>query len=384
MHKSTGSPLLAHMTRLYGPRTAQELVALWDEFGLDEAARNELVAEWLADPIPLLDEAAWDELVAECPGESASPTCSAPTLDDLIAALDSHLETSGKAVRYMRESGMNPVEAQREAVTSLLYLPAAGEVRPGHQPGVFKLVRELEDGWHRLQNIDVDFFRWPGDSKPEGYPELGLKTVRWTRKRIGQSINRDYAVRIACHWLADWSGSVDVEDLRDWLVASFFTIAGGHQPPLVNGDTYRFIDRNTKLRAVWLDENVVGRCIEKAASSNVHHEALDKAGELIRRRNPRRLGGALSGWIAESLPRCQKRPAGKNALRDRAIVAAIERLEAEGMSATRGVGSKTYSACDAIVEATNGRVTFAMAEWVWKKWKRQQREAASLACRSRA
>ena len=348
MDKSTGSPLLALFTMLYGERTAQrraqELVALWDEFGLDEAARNELVAEWLADPIPPLDEAAWDELVAECPGESASPTCSAPTLGDLVLA---------------------------------------GEVLPGHQPGVFKFVR-VPDGWRRLRFIDVDFFRWPGDSKPEGYPELGLKTVRFQRKRIGQSINRDDAVRIARHWLADWRGSVDFEDLRDWLVASFFTIAGGHQPPLVNGDTYRFIDRNTKLRAVWLDENVVGRCIEKAASSNVHHEALDKAGELIRRRNPRRLGGALSGWIAESLPRCQKRPAGKNALRDRAIVATVKRLEAEDMFATRGVGSKTYSACDAIAEATNGRVTFAMAESVWKKWKRQQREAASLACRSRA
>ena len=353
MHKSTGSPLLAHMTRLYGPRTAQELVALWDEFGLDEAARNELVAEWLADPIPLLDEAAWDELVAECPGESASPTCSAPTLDDLIAA---------------------------------------GEVLRGYQPGVFNLVRELEDGWRRLRFIDVDFFRWPGDSKPDGYPEVGLATASLygeERKRLGQPFDFNDAVRIACHWLKYWPGSVkNFEDLRDWLVASFFTIAGGHQPPLVDGDTYRFIDRNTKLRAVRLDENVVGRCIEKAASSGVHHEALHKAGELILRRNRRRLGGALSGWIADdmagSLPRCQKRPAGKNALRDRAIVAAIERLEAEGMSATRNEASLPNSACDVIEEATNGRVTFAMAESVWKKWKRQQREAASLACRSRA
>ena len=167
-------------------------------------------------------------------------------------------------------------------------------------------------------------------------------------------------------------------------MASFFTIAGGHQPPLVDGDTYRFIDRNTKLRAVWLDENVVGRCIEKAASSNVHHEALDKAGEMILRRNPRRLGGALRGWMAGSLPRLGKRPPGKNALRDRAIVAAVKRLEAEGMFATRGDESKTYSACDAIEKATNKRVTFAMAVSVWKKWKKRKREAASLACRSRA
>ena len=352
MHKSTDSALLAHMTRLYGPRTAQrraqELVALWDEFGLDEAARNELVAEWLADPIPLLDEAAWDELVAECPGESASPTCSAPTLDELIAA---------------------------------------GEVRPGHQPGVFNFAR-VPDGGRRLRFIDVDFFRWPGDSKPEGYPELGLKTARLyreERERLGQPFDFDDAVRIARHWLADWPGSVDFEDLRDWLVASFFTIAGGHQPPLVDGDTYRFIDRNTKLRAVRLDENVVGRCIEKAASSVVHRKALRKAGELLLR-NRQPLGDALSGWTADyvagSLPRCRKRPEGKNALRDRAIVAAIERLVAEGMKATRNEGSWPNSACDAIAKATNGRVTFVMANSVWKKWRKRQ--AASLACRSRA
>ena len=235
----------------------------------------------------------------------------------------------------------------------------------------------MPDGWHRLRFIDVDFFRWPGDSKPEGYPELGLKTVRFQRKRIGQPINFDDAVRIACHWLADWPGSVDFEDLRDWLVASFFTIAGGHQPPLVNGDTYRFIDRNTKLRAVRLDENVVGRCIEKAASSNVHHEALRKAGDLILRRNPLRLGGALRGWIADdmagSLPRCGGRPPGKNALRDRAIIAVIERLEAEGMSATCNEASLPKSACDAIAEATNERVTYAAARDVWRNWKKPKR-----------
>ena len=343
MHKSTGSASLAHtLTMLYGERIAQELVALWDEFGLDEAARNELVAEWLADPIPLLDEAAWDELVAECPGESASPTCSAPTLDDLID----------------------------EAAW------AAGEVRPGHQPGVFNFAR-VPDGWRRLRFIDVDFFRWPGDSKPEGYPELGLKTVRFQRKRIGQPINFDDAVSIAHHWLAKWPGSVDVENLRDWLVASFFTIAGGHQPPLVNGDTYRFIDRNTKLRAVRLDENVVGRCIEKAASSNVHHDALRKAGELILRRNPRRLGGALRGWIEDDmagpLPRRTGRRPGKNALRDRAVFAAIERLVAEGMSVTRNDASPPNSACDAIEKATNGRVTYAAARDVWRNWKKPKR-----------
>ena len=349
MHKSTGSPSRAH-------------------------------------PISTLDEAAWDELVAEWPGESASPTCSAPTLDEGIAD---------------------------------------GEVLPGYQPGVFTFVR-VPDGWRRLRFIDVDFFRWPGDSKPEGYPELGLATARWYReerkKRLGQPFDFgaeiaqiaellevtpevvegwletrpemeagrwtggnpkplkfefDDAVRIARHWLADWPGSVDFEDLRDWLVASFFTIAGGHQPPLVNGDTYRFIDRNTKLRAVRLDENVVGRCIEKAASSNVHHEALCKAGELILRRNPRRLGGALRGWIADdmagSLPRCGGRPPGKNALRDRAIIAVIERLVAEGMSATRNDASLPNSACDAIEKATGKRVTYAAARDVWKAEKRRKR-----------
>ena len=297
----------------------------------------------LAHPISTLVEAARDELVAEWPGwpgwpgESASPTCSAPTLGDLVAA---------------------------------------GEVLPGYQPRCFEFVR-VPDGWRRLRFIDEDFFRWPGDSKPEGYPEVGLNTARRNRKereRLGQPFDFDDAVRrIACHWLADWPGSVDFEDLRDWLVASFFTIAGGHQPPLVNGDTYRFIDRNTQLRAVRLDENVVGRCIEKAASSGVHHEALHKAGELILRRN-RRLGGALSGWIADymagSLPRCRKRPAGENALRNRAIIAAVRRLEAEGMSATRGEESPPNSACDAIVKATNGRVTFEMAKSVWGKRER--------------
>ena len=342
MDKSTGSASPAHtLTMLYGEREAQELVALWDEYGLDEAARNELVAEWLADPIPPLDEAAWDELVAECPGESASPTCSAPTLGDLVLA---------------------------------------GEVLRGYQPGAFKFVRELEDGWRRLRFIDVDFFRWPGDSKPEGYPECGLATASLygeERKRLRQPFDFDDAVRIACHWLKYWPGKVAFEDLRDWLVASFFTIAGGHQPPLVAGDTYRFIDRNTKLRAVRLDENVVGRCIEKAASSGVHHEALRKAGELILRRNPRRLGGALRGWIADdmagSLPRCGGRPPGKNALRDRAIIAAVRRLEAEGMSATRNEASLPNSACDVIAKATNERVTYAAARDVWRNWKKPKR-----------
>ena len=326
MDKSTGSASPAHtLTMLYGEREAQELVALWDEYGLDEAARNELVAMG----------------VAESRGESASPTCSAPTLDDLLEA---------------------------------------GEVLPGYQPGVLNLVRELEDGWRRLRFIDVDFFRWPGDSKPDGYPEVGLATASLygeERKRLGQPFDFNDAVRIACHWLEYWPGKVAFEDLRDWLVASFFTIAGGHQPPLVAGDTYRFIDRNTKLRAVRLDENVVGRCIEKAASSGVHHEALRKAGELILRRNPRRLGGALRGWIADdmtgSLPRCGGRPPGKNALRDRAIIAAVRRLEAEGMSATRNEASLPNSACDVIEEATNGRVTYEAARGVWRAWKKKQK-----------
>ena len=326
MDKSTGSASLAHtLTMLYGERDAQELVALWDEYGLDEAARNELVAMW----------------VAESRGESASPTCSAPTLDDLIADR---------------------------------------KVLPGYQPGVFNLVRELEDGWRRLRFIDVDFFRWPGDSKPDGYPEHGLATASLygeERKRLRQPFDFDDAVSIACHWLEYWSGKVAFEDLRDWLVASFFTIAGGHQPPLVDGDTYRFIDRNTKLRAVRLDENVVGRCIEKAASSGVHHEALRKAGELILRRNPRRLGGALRGWIEDDmagpLPRRTGRRPGGNALRDRAIVAAVRRLEAEGMSATCNEASLPNSACHAIAEATNGRVTYAAARDVWKAWKKRKR-----------
>ena len=301
---------------------------------------------------------------------------------------------------------------------------ADGEVLPGYQPGVFTFVR-VPDGWRRLRFIDVDFFRWPGDSKPEGYPEVGLATARWYReerkKRLGQPFDFgaeiaqiaellevtpevvegwietrpvmeagrwtggnpkplkfefEDAVRIARHWLADWPGSVDFEDLRDWLVASFFTIAGGHQPPLVNGDTYRFIDRNTKLRAVRLDENVVGRCIEKAASSGVHHEALHKAVELLLR-NRQPLGDALSGWTADYvaglLPRCRKRPEGKNALRDRAIVAAIERLVAEGMKATRNEVSRRNSACDAIAEATGGRVTYDAARDVWKAWKKRKR-----------
>ena len=254
---------------------------------------------------------------------------------------------------------------------------AAGEVLPDYHPEVFWLITELPDGWRRLRFIDVDFFRWPGDSKPEGYGELTLETVRWKRKRIGQPINFDDAVSIARHWLADWRGSVDFEDLRDWLVASFFTIAGGHQPPLVAGDTYRFIDRNTKLRAVRLDENVVGRCIEKAASSNVHHDALRKAGELILRRNPRRLGGALRGWIEDDmagpLPRRTGRPAGKNALRDRAVFAAIERLVAEDMKVTRNEASLPKSACDAIAKATNERVTYAAARDVWRNWKKPKR-----------
>ena len=266
-----------------------------------------------------------------------------------------------------------------ELVPTLDELVAVGKALPGYQPGVFELFAEPPDGWHRLRFIDVDLFRWPGDSKPEDYGELGLETVRWYRERRGQPIEFDDAVRIARHWLADWPGSVNFEDLRDWLVASFFTIAGGHQPPLVDYDTYRFIDRNTKLRAVRLDENVVGRCIEKAASSNVHHDALRKAGELILRRNPRRLGGALRGWIADdmagSLPRCVGRPPGKNALRDRAIIAVIERLVAEGMSATRNDASLPNSACDAIEKATNGRVTYAAARDVPKAEKRRKRKA---------
>ncbi len=266
------------------------------------------------------------------------------------------------------------------SLTDMLFGARTEQWLPGYAPGLFHLFTELPDGWRRLRFIDVNLFRWPGDSEPErygGYGELTLETVRWKRKRIGRPINPDDAVSIARHWLAHWPGSVDFEGLRDWLVASFFTIAGGHQPPLVAGDTYRFIDRNTKLRAVWLDENVVGRCIEKAASSRVHREALRKAGELILRTNPRRLGGALRGWIADdmagSLPRRGKRSKGGNALRDRAIVAAVRRLEAEGMCATRNDASLPNSACDAIEKATGKRVTYAAARDVWRDWKKQKR-----------
>ena len=302
----------------------------------------------------------------------------------------------------------------------------SGEAVPGYQPGVFILSSSpLPDGWRRLCFIDEDFFRWPGDCKPEGYGEIGLASVRLlssgkaddeideiiaeycpritehdrieARRRLTEGYgeaeaNRllevleeapayrgpiafDDAVELARHWLGGWSGSVDVEALRDWLVASFFTFAGGHQPPLVAGNTYRFLDTDTNLHAVRLDENIVAQCIEKAASSRIHHDALRKAGDLLLRRNRRLLCDALSEWIADdwagSLPRCRTRPKGNNALRDRAIVAAIERLVAEGMSVSRNAtSSPSFAACDAIERATNRRVTYEAALSVWKKRER--------------
>ena len=196
-----------------------------------------------------------------------------------------------------------------------------------------------------------------------------METARWRAERHGP-IAFDDAVELAGHWLKDWPGTVNFEDLRDWLVASFFTIAGGHQPPLVDGDTYRLLDKDTNLDAVRLDENVVAQCIEKAASSGIHHDALRKAGVLLLR-NGQLLGDALSRWVAAdyegSLPRCRKLPKGKNALRDRAIVATIKRLEAEGMNATRNAtSSRPISACDAIASATNERVTYEAAVSAWK------------------
>ena len=314
---------------------------------------------------------------------------------------------------------------------SLSDLVDSGEAVPSYQPGVFELPSPLPDGWRRLRFIDEDFFRWPGDSKPEGYGELGLATVRLlssgkaddeieeiiaeysrldsddcpritehdrieARRRLTEvygeaeadrllkvleeaptyigPIAFDDAVELARHWLKDWPGSVDNEALRDWLVASFFTFAGGHQPPLVDGNTYRFLDTDTNLHAVRLDENIVAQCIEKAASSRIHHDALHKAGVLLLRRNWQRLGDVLSGWIADdwegSLPSCRKRPKGSNALRDRAIVAAIKRLEAEGMTVSRNASSRPISACDAIAKATNMRVTYEAALSVWKSRER--------------
>ena len=97
------------------------------------------------------------------------------------------------------------------SLTHMLFGERTEQMLPDYQPGVFQLFTELPDGWRRLRFIDVDLFRWPGDSKPEGYGELTLETVRWKRKRIGKPINCDDAVSIARHWLADWPGSVDFE-----------------------------------------------------------------------------------------------------------------------------------------------------------------------------
>ena len=303
-----------------------------------------------------------------------------------------------------------PTTFDTSLVPTLDDLVESGEAVPNYQPGVFSL---LPAGWRPLR-IDPEGLYWPGDSKPEGYGEVGLETARFLssgespvvdeilaeywrldsddypriteHERIeahrltevlGEAPARrgriafDDAVELARHWLKGWPGSVDFEDLRDWLVASFFTLAiagdGEDSPRFADGSAYIPVTLDMLPPGLALDEDFVRQCTEKAASSRIHHDALRTVADILRR------AWLLTGAGAyDVLEAASKAVAGKrgrrpytNTLRNRAIVATIKRLEAEGMTATRNDVSRPRSACDAVAEAFN--LSYNRVLTIWKK-----------------
>lgn len=228
-------------------------------------------------------------------------------------------------------------------------------------------------GWRLLRIEPTEGLYWPGDSKPAGYGEIGLETVRFLatgKSRFGDWTGRapcrprgfDEAVEFAkahlSHFLPDPEGA---RKLRGWLVARFFTVAmagAGEASPYFGGDRfYRPVSADMLPPGLALDESFVERCIEKAASSRPHYDALRESAAVLLRAG--RLDGALADWAADVLVEPDsRRPSGRrgpqpwtNKLRDKAIIATIERLEAEGMTVTRNEVSAPKSACDAVAKA---------------------------------
>ena len=117
------------------------------------------------------------------------------------------------------------------------------------------------------------------------------------------------------------------------------------------------------------DEATIAQYIERAASCPDHWDALEAAVKVLRQfgQPP---GDALTGWLVERGDKPDGRKAAKapaKALRNHAIIEAVQALERCGMKATRHTQfTKPFSACDAIERATNGRVTYEAARAVWK------------------
>ena len=242
-----------------------------------------------------------------------------------------------------------------------------------HQPGVYTL--SPGRGWSPLRRIKpTEGLYWPGDSEPAGFGEVGLETVRWYAKRRGP-ISFEDAVELAKAHLSPFRPDPEAaRELRDWLVARFFTRA---MPGADFADPsfYRPVAPNLLPPGVALDEAFVGPCIKKAASSRPHYDALRKAAGVLRR--ARRLDGALDDWATDVLEELDSgRPAArrgpppwKHTLRDKAIVATIARLEAEGMAATRDTASERQkSACDAVAEAIC--LSYDAVKTIWKNRRR--------------
>lgn len=232
---------------------------------------------------------------------------------------------------------------------------------PTHQPGVYMYHRG--PGWRLLRIEPTEDLYWPGDSEPAGYGEIGLDRFRKLRRG---PIAFDDAVELAkAHLSAHLSWfRPDPEGAREllgWLVARFFTVAmagAGEASPDFGGDRfYRPVAPDMLPPGLALDESFVERCIEKAASSRPNYDALRESAAVLLR--ARRLDGALADWAADVLEEPDsRRPSGRrgpqpwtNKLRDKAIIATIERLEAEGMTVTRNEISARKSACDAVAKA---------------------------------
>ena len=314
-------------------------------------------------------------------------------------------------------------------VPTLGELVESGEAVPTHQPNVYTL--SPGPGWRRHSIKPTKGLDWPGDSEPAGFGEVGLATARFlSTGAISDSVERvmraagadeyteselwnaaiegavaalklpglppdlseltpeafakllfdpraprgpiafDAAVKLAKAHLSPFRPAPeDARELRDWLVARFFTRAMPGAD-FARPSFYRPVTLDLLPPGGALDEAFVEPCIEKAASSRPHYDALRRAAGVLLR--ARRLDGALADWATDVLEELDSgRPAArrgkspwKHALRDKAIVATIARLEAEGMTASRNEESERKSACDAVAAAICK--SYARVLTVWK------------------
>ena len=194
----------------------------------------------------------------------------------------------------------------------------------------------------------------------------------------------------ADRWRA-WKGRFPADDytaaLGEWLVAHFFQIADrrpirkyalGRLRYLPIRSVRRHVvkpwlpaslrpgDEGIVKRHIELDEAIVEQCIAKAERSPLHHEALRKANEILRKARQPPCNTLYWADSDDNAPDKRGRPRlHETHVRNMLICDAVEDLVAQGIRATRNDASSARSACDAAAEAFC--LSYDTVRMIWRK-----------------